>query len=514
MIRSSSRIASVALATVALVTTACSAARETARPELDPAATLVYADSTGPETLDPDRNPGGYLATTLHPAYETLIELTTQGDELAPGLATEWEFVNETTFEMRLREGVVFHDGTSFDAQAVVANFERSMTLEESSPEVRAAVEPIESVEAVDVFIVRINLSGSSYTLPYQLTQNVGMMISPTALDNPDLDRRPVGAGMYKVVEFRPGDRVLYEAFEDYWDPDAVGAARLEILNTPDAQTRLSAVTSGQVDLTFIGSEGLSGAQSAGLEVIEDPKDGIYHLYSNKSRGALQDVRVRQAIMYAIDRDAIIDQILLGLGDPTVQVFPPNYYAYNEDYPPDYYAYDPQKARELIAESGLQDVTLSLLVTTRPFDQRMAQVVQAQLGDVGIDVELQVIEPSRVQLFFAEQETDLLIGRWAGRVDPYDTLFALVGAGGLNPGGGTTERMTELLEQIRQLPIESEERIRLIQEASGEAVEQALDLPLFGLTQAYVSRPGCIIGFEPSSTGGDTFRGTGVAVGC
>ena len=148
---------------------------------------------------------------------------------LVPGLAIEWEWVDDdTALQLALREGVTFHDGTPFDATSVKTNIDRAKTVEGSA--VAPLLGVVESVEVVDPLTVKLHVNGPAATLPRILADRPGMMISPAAIDDPNLPEHPVGAGMYRVQEYRSGDRAIMVPFEDYWNPEWVKLGQLEIV--------------------------------------------------------------------------------------------------------------------------------------------------------------------------------------------------------------------------------------------------------------------------------------------
>lgn len=478
---------------------------------LDADATLVFADPFQNDTIDPDKNESGFPLRQLYPVYDRLIHVT-PGGELTEGLATDWEFVDETTFRMTLRDDVVFHDGETFNADAVVANLDRSRSLEAASSAVQGAVEAIEEVIAVDETTVEFRLTEAALNLPFDLAANIGMMISPAVLDQ-DLDLTAVGTGGWELASFDPGVSATYTASDDYWDPDAVAVNNFEIRSIADAATRLNAVQSGQVDLTFIDENQVADATAADVEVIEGDSVSVWNIFLNQTRGPLGEPGVRRAMMHAVNRDTIVENLAFGFGDPTIQLFPPGYFAYNDEWGPDRYEYDPEGAVALLEEAGFPDgVDLSFLVLNRPLDVQMAEALQQMFADANIRVELQVEEPARFSIF-TDGDVDIFMGRWGGRADPLDTLTANAGSDGfINPGGGTTDAFDALLGEIRSTA-QGDERSALLREANAEFADQALDVPIFARTVLFASN-GCVVGFQPYVVGADEYRGVGIESGC
>ncbi|MFV0309320.1 MAG: ABC transporter substrate-binding protein [Desertimonas sp.] len=440
--------------------------------------TLRYAHANTPSRFDPHRSSIGQDIRYFAPVYDRLVHFDSAGD-LVPGLATSWEFSDDgLTFTMTLREGVVFHDGAPFDAEAVKLNIERGQSLEGSS--VASDLVEIESIDTPDPATVVFSLSAPNSMLPGMLSHRAGAMVSPTAFENPDLDQAPVGAGPYRVTEYVESSRIVYERFEDYWDPAVGGPDRIEVSVMPDSRTRLNALTSGQVDLAQIGATELSDAERSGLSTDSRPALTYLALLLNRSGEELSNPLVRQALNHAIDRAAIAEAVYFGAAAPAVQPFPEGYFAYNPDFPGDYYDYDPERARELLAEAGYPDgFTLDLLVTALDVYTSAGAAVQAQLAEVGVTAEITQVEAAQsADIFFAQEQGDALLSQWGGRPDPQMTLELQFSEGAFgNPGDQTTPEFVEANARTRAT-VDPDERVTALHDEVAVVVEQALQVPI------------------------------------
>ena len=440
--------------------------------------TLRYAEPYDPSRFDPHRSTIGQDIRLLAPVYDRLVHFDADG-ALVPGLATEWSFDESgTVFTMQLREGVVFHDGAPFDSAAVKANIERGQTVEGSS--ITSDLAEITSVETPDPYTVVFHLSEPNSMLPGLLSHRAGAMVSPTAFENPDLDRAPVGAGPYRVVQYDPGNQIIMERFAEHWNTEAGGPDRIEYRIMLDARTRLNALLAGEVDMTVLSGNEREEAERAGFATEGEPALTYLVLYLNRARSEFGDPLVRRALNHAIDRQAIIDAVLLGAGVPAVQPFPEGYFAHHPDYPADYYPYDPDRARELLAEAGLADgFEFEMLVPANDLSNRLAEVVMAMLGEVGITVRATPVEVAQTaDVYYAQEVGDSLIAQWGGRPDPQMTLELQFSADGFgNPGDHTTPEFEEANLRTRAAT-DPDERQRLLQEQVAIVVEEAFQVPL------------------------------------
>ena len=479
--------------------------------DLDPNATFTFADPFQNDTIDPAKNDSGFPTRQLDLVYDRLIGIAPTG-ALEPQLATKWEFTSPTSLKLTLRPGVKFQDGAALDADAVVKNLNRSLTLPEAGAAVKTPASFISGVQASGTDAVVITLKQAHYSIVYDLAQNLGMMISPNALSG-SLDRTAVGAGMYKLVDFKPGVSATYERWSGYWDPSAVKLARVVVKSVLDGQTRLNALQSGQVTMSIIDENQIEDAKSAHLNVKDKATVSAWTMFLNLTRGGLDNEKVRQAISTAIDRDALVKTLAYGHGEPVVQFFPPSYEAYSGDWPASKYAFNIDKAKQLLADGGHPNgISLSVLILNRPLDKQLGQALQTMVKPAGITLKLQVVEPARYSLF-TDGDVDLFLGRWGGRADPADTLKSNAAKGGfINPGGGTTAEFQALMDKIDATPAGAD-RTKLVQQASAVFAEQQLDIPIFA-RQAIFADNGCVVGFEPYVFGADEYRGVGIKKGC
>lgn len=437
--------------------------------------TLRYAYYLAPSRFDPHRSTIGQDTRLFMPVYDRLIHYEESG-VLVPGLATEWSFSDDgLSLTLKLRTNVVFHDGTPFNAEAAKENLDRGKSVEGSS--VIADLRNVESVVVEDEFTVRLQLANVDAVLPALLSSRAGAIVSPAAFENEDLDFAPVGAGPYRVTEYRVGDLIIYERFADHWDKNFGGPDRIEVRILADETTRLNALRAGEVDVAFITGTQVPEAERAGLNVDSRPTLTYQVMYLNRGKAGLDNPLIRRAFQHAVDRDAYVRVVLNGAGIPNIQPFPPGYFAYNDEFPNDYYEYNPQKARDLLAEAGVENLELELLVPSVRDRIVASELMQQWFADIGVTLTIRQFESSQAgDIFFAREEGNAMQSQWGGRIDPQMTLDLQHRPDAfLNAGDHTTERYMELSE-LAKVQLDPEARQQILLQMVAEITEQATTL--------------------------------------
>ena len=350
--------AGCAVALTAVLAAALSAARPAwaADKAPDPNATLIYFDAVSNQTLDPQepQNNSSFAQGVLMAIYDSLVRLDA-GGEPKPGLATSWRYNEDLTeITFTLRKGVTFHDGTPFNAAAVAKNFERSMTLGPRAGGVTLETfTQVAGVEVVDNDTIRLKLKAPSGQMPYLLGTQAGMMISPAVLTDMPFGAtlKPVGTGPYRVKSFESNVRTQMQRNDAYWEGTEGRPAGFEHNFASDARARLNALRSGQANLALIEPRQIAEAKDAGFAVQVNEKNSTWEIGLNTSHDTISKLKLRQALMYATDREALAEALGFGASKPTVQFFA----ASSPWFDPaleKLFPYDPDKARKLLAEAG------------------------------------------------------------------------------------------------------------------------------------------------------------------
>ncbi|MGX1676077.1 ABC transporter substrate-binding protein [Streptomyces sp. NPDC055400] len=355
-------------------------------------STLRIGQFWPPASLDPAKG-GGESLFYINPAYDPLIHRAPDGS-LKPRLATSWRYLGRgnTAFEIILRKGVAFSDGAPLNADAVRKNISY---FQKAAGQAAAFLAPVSQVDTVDEHTVHLALSQPHPQLPALFTQDyfAGNLISPKALADPrGLSARTFGAGPYTLAPAQSvsGDHYTYVPNPTYWNTEDRRYSKVVIKVLPNENTALAALKTGQVDV-ISGSYAIAGgAHRAGMRIDSSPNI-IMGLQLNDRAGTLcrplGDVRVRQALNYAVDRARITKALLGSYGVATDQPAVPGQDGHNDTV---FYPHDPDKARQLLARSGHSDgFTLPVVVPSAPaFPGEIAQAVAADLEKIGVTLKI------------------------------------------------------------------------------------------------------------------------------
>ncbi len=361
-----------------------------------PARTLTIGATASPNSMDPTTNSAAAIPQVLlYNVYETLVKLDSAG-EIRPLLAAEWSVsTDRTVYTFKLQPSAKFASGAPVDAEAVVASIERVMTLDGITPVNKTQMSVVKGAKAVDATTVEVTLNRPSNNWLYDMSQTAGVIIDPAG--DADLATTPAGSGPYKLTEWLKGESVTLERNPDYWGTaPRFDKAVFRYFTDPTAQN--SAMASGDLDIISNVTAPQALAQfedESRFTIHEGTTNGEIVMGLNNARPALQDVRVRQAINYALDRQALMDTVWGGYGMLIGSMVPPTdpwYEDLSGTYP-----YNPEKARELLAEAGhANGLTLALRVPTLPYATGSAQFIVSQLAEVGITVTVDELEfPAR-----------------------------------------------------------------------------------------------------------------------
>ena len=394
--------------------------------------TLRVSMTYNPAALDPMTGRNAPDFNTLLAIYEGLVDLEPATLRPKPGLAKAFAWKDPTTLVLDLQRGVTFHDGTPFDADAVKFNLDRYRSDPRSN--VKPDCSSIDAVEAVgkDQVVIRLNRPNSS--LPTILADRPGLMVSPSAIRNAqggNIDRAPVGTGPFKFVSWQDNDRIVLTRNDSYWRSGLPYLDGLVLRIIGEQPTGLRSVVAGENDMAInIDVHLKTVADRAGNLVARlVPSMFFWGAYINFAKPPLDNLKIRQALSWGIDRDAMNKAIALGLNTPGNGVIPKEHWAcdlasFN------YYGYDPTKARQLLAEAGYPDgIDVPMLGWSDQTAMQRQEVAMAQLAKAGIRVQLTPASPqdSSIQFFGPQKKGSARMSGMGGYADPsqqYDNLLS------------------------------------------------------------------------------------------
>ncbi|MCQ0970093.1 ABC transporter substrate-binding protein [Paracoccus sp. TK19116] len=343
-----------------------------------------------PPNLDPT---GGAAAATDEVVYANVFEgLTRVGPDgsIGPALATSWDVEEDgKVYVFHLAEGVTFHDGAEFNADDVVFTLDRARA-EDSTNAQKVLFEGIESVEAVDPATVRVTLDAPDGNFPFKMSWGDAVMVDEASAA--DLATNPIGTGPFKFDEWRQGDSIVLSAYDGYWgEKPALTSATFRFISDPTAA--FSAMMAGDVDAfpNYPAPETLTQLEAdPRFKVIVGTTEGETILAMNNTEPPLDNIKMRQAIAHAINRQEIIDGAMFGYGTPIGSHFAPH----NPDYIDltEQSAYDPEASQALLAEIGGDAPTLRLALPPPTYARRGGEIIAAQLRAVGIETEITNME--------------------------------------------------------------------------------------------------------------------------
>jgi peptide/nickel transport system substrate-binding protein len=490
--------------------------------EPNTAATLIYYDAVGNETLDPAEPQSGssFSQEVLLALYDTLVRLDDNGNP-TPGLASSWTAnADLTEFTFTLRPGVKFHDGSVLTADTVKRNIDRSIALGgRVSGTMLESVKGIASVEVLNDQQVKLVLKAPSGQIPFFMGGVGGMIASAASVtgDAFGVTFSPVGSGPYRLKSFESNVKTVMTRNDEYWGGTKGRPAGFEHHYVPDGRARLNALRSGQANVVLIDPRQIPEAKGAGLTVQINEKNGVWDIYVNLSRAPLNNLKGRRAMMHAIDREALAEALSFGSGKPTVQFFAQSSPVYDPALEK-LYPFDQAKAKALLAEAGFPngiDVTQLLLNTTEY--KQLAEALQAMLAESGIRVKFDVVDASQFNVFRrAPYRGDFLMARWGGRADPLQTFQELIATGGTyNPVGVANPEIDTQIGKARGMLPEDPARLPVLRQISRLGVEYVSNLPLMTRSNVYAYRPGCIQGLTAYlPMGDDRFNDVQVAANC
>lgn len=430
--------------------------------------TLVVAMGGNPVTLDPHGSNDQASSRVHRQIYETLI-LQTEELELVPALATSWTQIDDLTFEFELRPNVRFHNGEVMTASDVAFSLKRAL----DSAYISHIVGPIdrESITVVDDLTIRFSTTKPFAPMLVHLAHPAMAILNEKAVTEAgeDFGTNPVGTGPFKFVSWDFDEKVTLERFEDFHGEKAL-LREVVFRIVPDNTVRTIELETGAADIVYdVQPADISRIEEdENLSLIRNSNLSTTYIGFNTNKAPFNDVRVRQAINLAVDMEAVVENVFRGVGSAAKGPLGPNVWGANQDL--EGWDRDLVRARELLAEAGFADgFSTTLWTNDNQLRVDIAEIVQNQLSEVGITVEVKILEWSAYLADTAAGLHDMFILGWTTVTADADYgLFPLFHSSALGAAGNRTffvnARVDELLD-IGRRTIDQDERLAAYLEA-------------------------------------------------
>lgn len=463
------------------------------------ASTLTVMQTEAPRSMDPGDQTATFTAAVLDPMYEGLLarakDLTLQ-----PALATEWSSDDAgIVWTFKLRQGVKFHDGTLFDADAVVKNFTRHLDTKRGLAASGRLRTFIDSVSAVDPSTVQFKLKKPYPAFLALLTTGPCLMVSPVADAAGTIGSKAVGTGPYRLQEYKSGEYVLETKNPDWWGGAAKGADEIKWTWTAEPSVMNMALQTGDADIV----NPLPAAFAKQLEANPDMKvnksDGsaVFWVSLNSKLKPLDDLRVRQALNYATDREGLVKAIMQGNATPANSPLAPVTPGYDKTLAP--YTYDIDKAKKLLADAGYPDGFSMTTIVQEP-EARIGELLQAMWVKAGVKLDVQRMESGVwSKAAFADPagkataNTGSVIASWSSGVNGADLQFrplyhsASASPASANLGFFNDPKLDELIDKAAST-LDEKSRNAIYVDAQKEVNEQAPHVLLYTTQDLYAAR--------------------------
>jgi len=444
---------------------------------------LKVATPTNPSSLDPMTGRSGYDHVQLYTMFDTLFEWDYQALTPKPGLVKAWKFPDPKTLVMDLEPGITFHDGSPCDAAAVKFNLDRFRGDARSN--IKSDLASLDAVDVTGPLQVTLKLKAPDTSLVLVLSDRAGMMFSPTAAKSQgaDSDRKPVGAGPWKFVSWTDNEKVVVTRYDKYWRPNRPYLDGIEFAIITDTNTGLRSVVTGQNQFAhaLAPQQKVIIDRTKNLKGMATPTLFVHLFFLNYGRAPFNDARVRQAMNFAIDRDAFNKATQGGIGEPANTLLPKAHWAH-EGSLENAYRYDPAYARKLLAEAGHKDgLEINIIAWNDQRSVQRQEILLEQMGKAGFRLKFQqfAVADATAQFFGADKKGDAYLAAWTGRPDPSLTLQLMFAKDSYFNAGKTDPATGRAEAQQESIAVEaSADRKKAFSKLQKIVVEQSLTVPI------------------------------------
>lgn len=489
--------------------------------------TLIVGRGGDSSSLDPAIVTDGESLKITHQVFDSLLEYKEGTTEVQPSLAEEWTVSEDgLKYTFKLRQGVKFHDGTDFNAEAVVFNFTRwsdpksEYKFEGDSFDYYDSMfgpdgkRVIKEVKPVDDYTVEFTLNQPQAPFLQNLAMTSFGISSPAAIQEKkeNFKNEPVGTGPFVFKEWKRNDSITLEKNPNYWKEGLPKLNKVIVRSIPDNSARFNALQSGEIDLMEdLTPDDLATLESnPDLQKITRPSNNVGYVGFNLKKEPFNDVKVRTALSYAINKQGIIDAFFAGQAEPAKNPMPPSLWGYNDSIQD--YEYDLEKAKQLLAEAGYPnglpgEYTFYAMPVSRPYmpdGKKVAEVIQADFEKIGVKVNIESPEwATYIDDAQAGEKDDIYMLGWQGdNGDPDNFLYTLLDKDAIPSNNYSYYSNDELHEILKQAQIETEQskREELYKKAQEIIKADAPWIPLVHTTPLLAAKAN-VKGYVASPTG-------------
>ncbi len=396
--------------------------------------TLTVGVGADAATLDPHMSGSSFDRQLFHALYNPLVNIDASL-KIVPDLAESWEVPEPTTYVFRLRKGTRFHDGTELTADVAKWNFERMMGEKSQR---RSELTPVEHIEVVDPVTFRIRLKTPFAPFLSLLTDRAGMMVSRAAVEKhgAEFATLPVGTGPFSLVEWVRKDHVTLKRFPGYFKPGLPYLDGLNFRVIADDSVKLTNLRTGAVDIVDAIPPKDVGTVKRDAQIVFTESAGLGYsdIILNLKRPPFASAALRQALAWAMDRDAIQRVIFFNTGRPAQGPIAPSHFAYEPAFAP--FKRDVARAKAKLAEGGEPNgFAVAMKVINTPLQIQIAQLIQAQAREAGIDLKIELLDFTTLLSQLRGKDFAAILIWWSGRIDPDGNMYPqFVSNGAFNDG--------------------------------------------------------------------------------
>lgn len=459
-------------------------------PAKDRGNELVIGVSGDPQNWDPIDTFLLDWSTIATSVFEGLVNRTLDLD-LEPGLAESWEYLDDKTLQFKLRQGVTFHNGEPFNAEAVKFTFDRLLGAEGQQGPQYSNYTSIDHVEVIDENTVNFILKAQDPVLLTKLAGYGAVIVPPKYIQekgDEHFNMNPVGTGPFKMTSYKRDQEIVLEKNADYWkEPAKLDKVVFKVI--PEASTRLAEIQTGKIDIMkrVEVAQAETVKESSFLELMEVGTPTAFSLRFDSGQKPLDNKLVRQAINYAVDKQAIIDEILGGYGKPISTFQSELSFGNNPDLKP--YPYNPKKAKELLKEAGVTEgTTLDLTIPGNDGNfKEISQAVAFYLEEVGLKVNINSVDNTTLisDLIPNGKAGHMYRQGWGGWTLDFDNTAYLMYHEGEQWNPSFKDEKVEELLAAQRASVDQKEREAIFKELTELLYELAPELNLYSAVDLY-----------------------------